>query len=202
MPRLRRPGRPSRRLRRRFTAPAPLGWPASRSLGEGWRPHPPSPGLRRTGGDWLAALGLRPRLRRAPLRSPGGSLRRTPRAGRGRTGSGRFTFPSGRRPRRQTERKPKELSDRRSQASRAAPPVQTETRNGLTPSGRSSPSGQRPDAVVARERNCASFANSSAPRARLKTATPPIQPVKPTPRELWITRPMVKGPPVPSFAGV
>ena len=44
--------------------------------------------------------------------------------------------------------------------------------------------------------------SSAAVRARLKTATPPIQPVKPTPRLLWITRPMVKGPPVPSLAGV
>lgn len=43
---------------------------------------------------------------------------------------------------------------------------------------------------------------SAAVSARLKTATPPIQPVKPTPRPLWITRPMVKGPPVPSLAGV
>jgi hypothetical protein len=44
--------------------------------------------------------------------------------------------------------------------------------------------------------------SSAAVRARLKTATPPIQPVKPTLRPLWITRPMVKGPPVPSLAGV
>ena len=45
------------------------------------------------------------------------------------------------------------------------------------------------------------LAISSAVRARSKTATPPIQPVKPTLRELWITRPIVKGPPVPSFLG-
>jgi hypothetical protein len=51
-------------------------------------------------------------------------------------------------------------------------------------------------------RMAASFAISSALSARLKTATPPIQPVKPTLRELWMTRPMVKGPPVPSLAGV
>jgi hypothetical protein len=37
---------------------------------------------------------------------------------------------------------------------------------------------------------------SSPVRARLKTATPPIQPVKPTLRLLWMTRPMVKGPPL------
>jgi len=37
------------------------------------------------------------------------------------------------------------------------------------------------------------LASSSAVRARSKTATPPIQPVKPTLRELWMTRPMVKG---------
>ncbi len=43
---------------------------------------------------------------------------------------------------------------------------------------------------------------SAGESARLKTATPPIHPVKPTPRLLWITRPMVKGPPVPSLAGV
>ena len=47
-----------------------------------------------------------------------------------------------------------------------------------------------------------SCASSAAPKARLKTATPPIQPVKPTPRELWMTRPMVNGPPVPSAFGV
>jgi hypothetical protein len=35
----------------------------------------------------------------------------------------------------------------------------------------------------------------------LNTATPPIQPVKPTLRELWMTRPMVKGPPLPSSGG-
>lgn len=46
-----------------------------------------------------------------------------------------------------------------------------------------------------------SRAISSTLSARLKTATPPIQPVKPTLRELWITRPMVKGPPFPA-AGV
>ena len=45
-------------------------------------------------------------------------------------------------------------------------------------------------------------ASSAAVRARSKTATPPIQPVKPTPRELWMTRPMVNGPPVPSAFGV
>ena len=44
--------------------------------------------------------------------------------------------------------------------------------------------------------------SSAAVSARLKTATPPIQPVKPTLRPLWMTRPMVKGPPVPSLAGV
>ena len=37
--------------------------------------------------------------------------------------------------------------------------------------------------------------------ARLKTAAPPIQPVKPTLRLLWTTRPMVNGPPLPSFGG-
>lgn len=46
-----------------------------------------------------------------------------------------------------------------------------------------------------------SFASSSTPSARLKTATPPIQPVKPTLRLLWMTRPMVNGPPLPSFGG-
>jgi hypothetical protein len=49
------------------------------------------------------------------------------------------------------------------------------------------------------------FANafsSSAVSARSNTATPPIQPVKPTLRELWMTRPIVKGPPLPSLAGV
>jgi hypothetical protein len=45
-------------------------------------------------------------------------------------------------------------------------------------------------------------ASSFAHNARLNTATPPIHPVKPTLRELWMTRPMVKGPPVPSLAGV
>jgi hypothetical protein len=44
-----------------------------------------------------------------------------------------------------------------------------------------------------------SFATSSTLSARLKTATPPSQPVKPTLRLLWITRPMVHGPPLPSF---
>jgi hypothetical protein len=46
-----------------------------------------------------------------------------------------------------------------------------------------------------------SFASSSTLNGRLKTATPPIQPVKPTLRLLWITRPMVNGPPLPSFGG-
>jgi len=41
-----------------------------------------------------------------------------------------------------------------------------------------------------------SFASSSTLNARLKTATPPIQPVKPTLRLLWMTRPMVKGLPL------
>lgn len=40
----------------------------------------------------------------------------------------------------------------------------------------------------------APLASASVLSARLKTATPPIHPVKPTLRELWITRPMVKGP--------
>lgn len=44
--------------------------------------------------------------------------------------------------------------------------------------------------------------SSAGDSARLKTATPPIQPVKPTLCELWITRPMLKEPPVPSLAGV
>jgi hypothetical protein len=38
--------------------------------------------------------------------------------------------------------------------------------------------------------------NSSALSVRSNTATPPIHPVKPTPRLLWMTRPMVKGPPL------
>ena len=51
-------------------------------------------------------------------------------------------------------------------------------------------------------RIAASFAISSALSARSNTATPPIHPVKPTLRLLWMTRPMVKGPPLPSLAGV
>jgi hypothetical protein len=43
----------------------------------------------------------------------------------------------------------------------------------------------------------ASFTISSALNAQLNTATPPIHRVKPTLRLLWITRPMVKGPPLP-----
>ena len=39
-------------------------------------------------------------------------------------------------------------------------------------------------------------------KAPSNTATPPIQPVKPTLRELWMTRPIVNGPPLPSSAGV
>lgn len=44
-------------------------------------------------------------------------------------------------------------------------------------------------------RSAASFCNSWADKARSNTATPPIQPVKPTLRLLWITRPIVNGPP-------
>lgn len=50
-------------------------------------------------------------------------------------------------------------------------------------------------------RNAARVSNSFLSRARSKIATPPIQPVKPTLLPLWITRPMVKGPPLPSLAG-
>lgn len=47
-----------------------------------------------------------------------------------------------------------------------------------------------------------SFFSSVASSARSKTATPPIQPVKPTLRLLWMTRPIVKGPPLESSLGV
>ena len=50
-------------------------------------------------------------------------------------------------------------------------------------------------------RIAASFPISSALNARSKTATPPIQPVKPTLRLLWMTRPMVKGPPLCASCG-
>jgi len=43
---------------------------------------------------------------------------------------------------------------------------------------------------------------AAALNARSNTATPPIQPVKPTPRLLWMTRPMVKGPPLWASFGV
>jgi hypothetical protein len=65
--------------------------------------------------------------------------------------------------------------------------------------GRQQSEGYRP--AFAYCASACSLASSSALRARSKTATPPIQPVKPTPRELWMTRPMVKGPPVPSSLG-
>jgi hypothetical protein len=44
--------------------------------------------------------------------------------------------------------------------------------------------------------------SSAAARGRSKTATPPIQPVNPTPRLEWITRPIVNGPPLVASAGV
>ncbi len=51
----------------------------------------------------------------------------------------------------------------------------------------------RSEREVGTARKADSFSNSLAPSALSKTATPPIQPVKPTPRLLWITRPMVPG---------
>jgi hypothetical protein len=44
------------------------------------------------------------------------------------------------------------------------------------------------------------FPISSAPTVRLNTTTPPMPPVKPMLRELWMTRLIAKGPPVPSLA--
>ena len=48
----------------------------------------------------------------------------------------------------------------------------------------------------------ASPRSSAAERGRSKTATPPIQPVKPTLRLEWITLPIVNGPPLVASAGV
>ena len=62
---------------------------------------------------------------------------------------------------------------------------------GRTPAAQSSLRRQRLDWRIARP---ASAASSSARSARSYTLTPPIHPVNPTLRELWITRWMVKGP--------